>query len=155
MADPAFHTGQMSQLFLIINRMIRISVHFGLGRSSGVAFALYGFGLSSPDGNREENFRYGKLALLMQEKLGASEYDCRVLTFVYVLLNHWREPLQRSLAPLLSAHGKGMEKGDIDYAFQAAGAYLTLYWYSGVSLNRVCQDEASLWFLILILLLFF
>ena len=44
MVDPAFHTGQMSQLFLIINRMVRISIHFGLGRSSGVAFALYGFG---------------------------------------------------------------------------------------------------------------
>jgi len=27
----------------------------------------------------------------------------------------------------------GMERGDIDYAFQAAGAFLTLSWYGGVS----------------------
>jgi predicted ATPase len=137
MVDPSFHTGQMSKLFLIINRMVRISIVSGLGRSSGVAFALYGFSLSSDDGNRKENYRYGKLAVILQEKLMAREYDCRVLTYVYVLLNHWQEPLQKSLTPLLSAHSAGMEKGDIDYAFQAAGAYLTLYWYSGVSVHFV------------------
>jgi predicted ATPase len=118
MVDPSFHTGQISKLFLIINRMVRISIASGLGRSSGVAFALYGFSLSSDDGNRKENYRYGKLAEILQEKLMAREFDCRVLTFVYLLLNHWQEPLQKSLSPLLSAYRVGMEKGDIDYAFQ-------------------------------------
>lgn len=143
MVDPSFHTGQMSKLFLIVNRMVRISIVSGLGRSSGVAFALYGSSLSSDDGNRKQNYRYGKLAVILQEKLVAPEYDCRVLTYVYVLLNHWQEPLQKSLAPLLSARSAGMENGDIDYAFQAAGAYLTLYWYSGVSVYHVV--DRNLW----------
>ena len=33
-----------------------------------------------------------------------------------------------------------MTSGDIDYAFQAAGAYLTLYWYSGRSLTKGIAD---------------
>ena len=109
--DPAFHTGQMSKLFLIINRMVRIITNFGLGETSGVAFALYGFSLSSDDGNRRENYEYGKLAVLLQEKLKTREFDCRVLTYVYVLLNHWQEPLHKSLQPLQAAHSIGMEKG--------------------------------------------
>ena len=111
MIDPAFHTGEMQKLHLIINRMVRISIVHGLGDTTGVAFALYGFSLESKDGDRRENFQYGKLAVLLQEKLKASEYDCRVLVYVYVLLNHWQEPLQKSLEPLLSAHSVGMEKG--------------------------------------------
>ncbi|CAB9511807.1 Protein tyrosine kinase [Seminavis robusta] len=135
LVDSAFHLGEMMQLFLIINRMIRISLEYGLGDVSGVAFALYGFSLNSPNGDRMENYRYGKLALLLQERLAAKEWECRVLVFVYVLLNHWVEPLQKSLNPLLAAHSAGMQHGDIDYAVQASGAFLTLYWYSGNDLN--------------------
>ena len=133
MVDPTFHTGQMLQLFQIINRMVRISIVFGLGDTTGVAFALYGFSLKTADGSRRQNYRYGRLALMLQEQLNTREWDCRVLVYVYVLLNHWQEPLQKSLNPLLAAHSVGMETGDIDYAFQSAGAFLTLYWYSGVS----------------------
>lgn len=137
MVDPTFHTGEMLQLFQIINRMVRISVTYGLGDTTGVAFALYGFSLKSADGNRRENYRYGRLALMLQEHLGTREWDCRVLVYVYVLLNHWQEPLRKSLDPLLAAHSVGMETGDVDYAFQSAGAFLTLYWYSGVSWSCV------------------
>ena len=49
-------------------------------------------------------------------------------------------PIQ-SLAPLLTAHTAGMTSGDIDYAFQAAGAYLTLYWYSGGTLAKGIIDS--------------
>jgi predicted ATPase len=140
MIDPAFHTGQLSRLYLIINRMVRISLLNGLGRPSGVAFALYGFSLNSKDGNRRKSYEYGRLALTLQERLQAPEYDCRVLTYVYVLLNHWQEPLGKSLTPLLIAHHAGMSSGDIDYAFQAAGAYLTLYWYSGRILDKGLSD---------------
>lgn len=111
MIDPAFHTGQMQKLYLVINRMVRISVTYGLGDTAGVTFALYGFSLKSEKGDRRENYRYGKLALLLQEKTKASKYDCRVLVYVYVLLNHWQEPLQKSLDPLLAAHSVGIEKG--------------------------------------------
>mmetsp|Transcript_14734 Transcript_14734/g.36035 ORF Transcript_14734/g.36035 Transcript_14734/m.36035 type:complete len:1322 (+) Transcript_14734:643-4608(+) len=141
MIDPAFHTGRLSCLFLIINRMVRISLIHGLGRPSGVAFALWGFSLSSKDGNRRENYEYGRLSVTLQERLKAPEYDCRVLTYVYVLLNHWQEPLGKSLAPLLTAHNAGMTSGDIDYAFQAAGAYITLYWYSGRALGKGIIDS--------------
>ena len=34
-----------------------------------------------------------------------------------------------------------MERGDTDYAFQAAGAFLTLHWYSGV---RIVQRQNSI-----------
>ena len=34
-----------------------------------------------------------------------------------------------------------MTSGDIDYAFQAAGAYLTLYWYSGRVLGKGIIDS--------------
>ena len=102
-ADAAFHLGEIQFLFLLINRMVRISLQHGLGDASGVAFALYGFSLTSKNGDRRENYRYGKLALLIQERTKAKEWDCRVLVYVYVLLNHWQEPLQKSLEPLLSA----------------------------------------------------
>ena len=103
MVDSAFHLGALQQLFLFINRMVRISLEHGLGDASGVAFALYGFSLSSKNGDRRENYRYGKLALLVQERTAAKEWECRVLVFVYVLLNHWQEPLRKSLKPLLTA----------------------------------------------------
>lgn len=90
-------------LFLLVNRMVRISLQYGLGDASGIGFALYGFALNSKNGDRRENYRYGKLALLVQERTKAKAWDCRVLVFVYVLLNHWQEPLQKSLEPLLAA----------------------------------------------------
>jgi predicted ATPase len=108
-----------------------------------VAFAVYGSSLISNDGNRKENYRYGKLVVILQEKLMAREYDCRVMLYVYVLLDHWQEPLQKSVTPLLSAHSVGMEMGDIDCAFQGAGSYLTYYWYNGVSVHYVVN--CKLW----------
>lgn len=72
MVDPSFHTGQMSKLYLVINRMVRISINSGLGRSSGVAFALYGFSLSSDDGNRKENYRSYKRNCRRQNLTAAS-----------------------------------------------------------------------------------
>jgi predicted ATPase len=104
MTDAAFHLGKVHQLYLIINRMVRISLQDGLGDVSGVVFALYGMSLHPSDGDRRESFRFGQLALKLQEQVGAKQWLCRVMVYVYVLLNHWQAPLQNSCDPLLTAY---------------------------------------------------
>ena len=84
--------------------MVRISLQEGLGEVSGIVFALYGMSLNSSKGDRRDSFRFGRLALTLQEQVGAKQWQCRVLVYVYVLLNHWQEPLQKSLDPLLTAY---------------------------------------------------
>ena len=84
--------------------MVRITLQEGLGEISGIVFALYGMSLNSAKGDRRESFRFGRLALVLQEQVGAKQWLCRVMVYVYVLLNHWQAPLQNSLDPLLTAY---------------------------------------------------
>lgn len=104
MTDSAFNLGAIFQLYLIVNRMVRISLQDGLGDVSGIVFALYGMSLNSSNGDRRESFRFGQLALVLQEQIGGKQWLCRVLVYAYVLLNHWKAPLQKSLDPLLTAY---------------------------------------------------
>eukprot|EP00540_Astrosyne_radiata_P003660 CAMPEP_0116845946 /NCGR_PEP_ID=MMETSP0418-20121206/13566_1 /TAXON_ID=1158023 /ORGANISM="Astrosyne radiata, Strain 13vi08-1A" /LENGTH=484 /DNA_ID=CAMNT_0004477147 /DNA_START=135 /DNA_END=1589 /DNA_ORIENTATION=- len=123
---------------LLVNLMMKLTLKHGICKISGIAFALYG--MSMPDGDIREGYRFGKLALELQKRIDAREWDPRVFTFVYTLCHHWQQPLHLSLDPLLTAHRSGMTCGDIDFAFQAAGAYQTLYFYCGMALEPAVKD---------------
>eukprot|EP00978_Attheya_sp_CCMP212_P048515 scaffold532450_cov102-Attheya_sp.AAC.1 len=130
----------MEMFALILFRMMQLSLKYGLSIVSPLGFASYGVMLRGVAGDIDGGYRFGKLALQLVELLNAKETESQVLMVTNIFLNHWKQPLQDSIEPLLRGHQVGMEAGDTEYALYCANIYLQLYFYTGLPLAPFERD---------------
>lgn len=77
---------------LVVFRMVRITVDFGVCNISAIAFACYGAWLaSSLNDDYEGAFTMGRVALDLMKKLGGGEILPRIHLVVYGMINIYKE----------------------------------------------------------------
>ena len=77
---------------LVVFRMVRITVDFGVCNISAIAFACYGAWLASNlNDDYEGAFTMGRVALDLMKKLGGGEILPRIHLVVYGMINIYKE----------------------------------------------------------------
>lgn len=103
---------------LIILRVVRLTMLYGLSPVSAVGFAFYAAISSMITGNIDGSYRYAELALALVEKLNAKEFIPRVYLGVYGHTSSYKYFLRDMYPKFQHAHCVGLETGDIEVGQQ-------------------------------------
>ena len=125
---------KIPHLCVAVLKLTQISV--SKSNASSPVFASYGM-LESVLGNYDEAYRFGQLALKLQEIQGNIGLIPHAYPLVYTFFHHWRHPLRECLEPLNYAYEVGMTTGEVDGGFIAIQAHLSLAFHCGLPLRDV------------------
>ncbi|KAL7499306.1 hypothetical protein ACHAWT_009981 [Skeletonema menzelii] len=112
---------------IVVFRMVRLTVAYGVCNIAAIAFSCYGAWLAS--GLNEDYgaaFTMGRVASDLMTKMGSVEMLPRVHAVVYGMINIYKEPWQASLCKHSEAFDAGLHNGDMEYAFSNIAFYHTL-----------------------------
>ncbi|MEH1942380.1 MAG: AAA family ATPase [Nostoc sp.] len=104
----------------IILSEVNLSMQYGNAAASAFGYAWYGLIECGILGNIQAGYKFGQLALQVLEKFHSKEFKARTFFIVQTFINHWHQPLQDTIAPLIEAYQVGLETGDIEYAAWAS-----------------------------------
>ncbi|MHC5936338.1 trifunctional serine/threonine-protein kinase/ATP-binding protein/sensor histidine kinase [Nostoc sp.] len=114
------YIGRPDLLPQIILSEVNLSMQYGNAAASAFGYAWYGLIECGMLGNIQTGYEFGQLALQVLEKFHSKEFKARTVFIVQTFINHWHEPLQDTIAPLIEAYQVGLETGDIEYAAWAS-----------------------------------
>jgi len=125
---------------IIVLRMVKMSIEYGICNISAFAFACYGAWLvSEPSCDVEGGHRMGRVATEMMKRLGAVvEMTPRLYATVYGFINIWKVPWQAGQNKHLEAYESGATTGDMEYAT------INLYQYTNTAIYGCGENLESL-----------
>ena len=124
---------------IIISRRFKIMVSSGIDSKSPTSYMGYALILCSL-GDAETGYSYGRAALALMEKLGATQHITRLFCTFALFIHHWKEPVQDSIEFFEKAIASGMETGDYELASHAADSIMLYSFYSGRSINSLIHQ---------------
>jgi len=127
---------------LMIFKMVRLSVNFGVARESAIAFAAYAMVMIAMLDDVDSGIRFGDLALNMCRSRDCREDQARVAFIVYSFIRIRSNSLRDGLKPLLDNYHLGRELGDFEYASVSAAFYCTHSYGAGKELPEL-EKEVS------------
>jgi len=125
---------------IIVLRMVKMSIEYGICNISAFAFACYGAWLvSEPSCDVEGGHRMGRVATEMMKRLGAVvEMTPRLYATVYGFINIWKVPWQAGQNKHLEAYESGATTGDMEYAT------INLYQYTNTAIYGCGENLVNL-----------
>src|SRR5262249_37699306 len=117
-----------------------LSATRGPAPGSLTAYATFGIALAL-EGNYEEAYRYGNLAVRLARRLPPEE--ARALLCFGGHVSPWRIPISESALFLERAYSRGLESGDLEYAAYALSNLVFAGMFSGQPLDRVLVESES------------
>ncbi len=133
---PAYQVAPLL-LPLIVFEEIKLSLTYGNTDEAAYAYACYGLILCGIVGDIETGHQFGQLALKVLEKFKNKELRCRTLMVVNNNVGVWKEPLQETIPPLLTAYESGLENGDLEYAGLSAYNYCINSYFAGKEISKL------------------
>ena len=114
LAFPSTYRSRPLLFALIVLRLVRLTMRYGLSTVSAVGFGFYGSLLCSITGNIGEGDRFGELALALLDKFHAKEWIPRVYLGVFGHAGSYKLPLQEMYPHIEYAQKIAFETGDIE-----------------------------------------
>ncbi len=134
-----FNNARLAYYLNLVN--MDIILKHGHHEQSALVLAIFGLLLGKAWGNMRERCRFGRLALVCNDRAGRTVISPRVVFIVHAHIYPWIKPLSTSLQPVREVVQQAMEMGDLQYASFATLEYVTLLIASGEHLSTV-QSEA-------------
>ena len=128
---------------LIAFKMISLSVKYGYAPETTFAYASYGIMLSGIIGDIDAGYQYGKLALILLDRLDAKKYKAMTLGGFNSHLRHWKEHLREVLNPALEAYQSALETGDLQYVALTVRVYCSRSYLVGQELTELEREIAK------------
>jgi GAF domain-containing protein len=126
--------------FLVVARMVNLSLEHGNSEGSCVAYVHVGWLLAPRFGDHEAAFRFAKLGLDLVEKRGLERFRARVFQSFAYFVDPWSRHLRSSLELLRHSFTTAQEAGDLKYAVYACDRLVTFLLATGDSLDDVHQE---------------
>jgi hypothetical protein len=130
--SPAAFFVSSKLLAVVLTRITRLSLRYGLIDASAYGFAGYGTVLAGVFGRYEEAYAFGQLALQVQERFKSPRFECRLLFQNGTYLTPWVRPYSEAKAQLREALAAGLRHGDTVYEAYSAGT---------ISVITYCEAE--------------
>ncbi|MEA5593875.1 AAA family ATPase [Rivularia sp. UHCC 0363] len=117
---PAASMVNSLQFPLAIFAMVRLSVKHGNSDFAAYGYSIYGAIICEKFGDIERGYRFGKLGILLLDKLNASSLKCKISFVFNAMIRQFKEPVAKSITPTLTGIQSGLDYGDIEYASYSA-----------------------------------
>ncbi|MCX5874252.1 MAG: AAA family ATPase [Deltaproteobacteria bacterium] len=127
---------------MIVFKMVRLSIKYGIARQSALAFSAYGMILCAIIGDVDSGCKLGNLALESVKRVNLKEDQVRINFVVNSFIRIWREPLRVGLAPLRDGYQIGLQVGDLEYAALSGAFYCTQGYAAGKELHGLEKELA-------------
>ncbi|MGZ4032965.1 MAG: GAF domain-containing protein, partial [Tumebacillaceae bacterium] len=134
-------------LFLLINlRIFNLTLRYGSSIASGLAYGGYGIMLGSGFGDYKTGYRYGELALKVDDIFDElfSEEIGNLKNKGYfghaIMIMPWCEHMRNSLPHLRVAYQSALDSGDVIYAVYSAAHMIQMMVLSGMPLQDILHE---------------
>lgn len=136
MALAAYLT-EPNLLPLIMFELIRLTLKFGLGSKTPVAFVVFGYINIAFMGNMAKGLKMGQLGNSIFEILQKEDEFVSFKQVYVMFISHWLKHLAESIPELEQALKKGLETGDFE--FTSIIGQLIIYWnfYGGETVPKI------------------
>ncbi len=115
MPAPSYYLDK--NMFALVNlKMVNISLRYGNTDVSSFAYATYGMILSGVFGDLDTGFKFGKLALQLNEKYENVILRNKPPFVFYTFLSHWKKHAAPDVAALREIFQLSLKGGDLIYA---------------------------------------
>lgn len=106
----------------VVQTMVRLCVEEGNSRFSAYAYIVYAWLLCGQE-EIDRGYAIGQMAIERLSEYDARELRCKVFQLFSGFVQHWQEPLQRTLQPLQDEIQGCLEVGNKEYACFSAMHY--------------------------------
>ncbi len=130
-------------LFILIHKMVRLSVKYGNSQFSPVLYAFYGSFVCNIEGRPDRGYQFGSLSLDMIDKFQYRENKAKVLLIFNLFIKHWKKHLKDTSESFRKTYKIGMQTGDLEFAGSAAQLYCYTLLLSGSELRTVESEAAK------------
>ena len=114
---------------LMVFQLVNLSLTYGNGPISSIAYANYGIILCGVVGDIESGYKFAQLALSVLNKFQAKHIKAQVLCIVNAFTLHWKQHAKEPLKNFQEAYQIGLETGDLEHAAWAAGFHSSYFSY--------------------------
>ena len=129
------------RLFLLLSlKALNLSLEYGNIDVSAYAYGTYGQILCGLEGDIEQGYQFGQLALKLVNKLNATQFKAKVLMLVNDFIVHWRAHIRETLPPFIEAYQSGLETGDLEFAARSAMVHSYHSYFLGRDLIELEQE---------------
>jgi predicted ATPase len=142
LSSAAWFSSQKEIMAFGYARMPRLTFTYGMCQHSPFSVALYGL-LQGIMGDYEMAYESGQVALQLLKRLPSKACHSQTINVVFCFLKHIKEPLTRSLDPLLESYHTGLEMGEVEAAAIGLAGYGSLGALLGKKLEDVVKELES------------
>jgi len=135
-SEPCY-LGDPAYLPLVILRLVSYTLRYGTAPHAAYAFVAYGVIISQFFGDSAGGYRFGELAMRLQERSGAPGLRGRINFLFGGMIIHWRRPLADSLPILLDGYRSAIDSGDLSFASYNLTNYLYNALYASTPLPEL------------------
>ncbi|WGV27668.1 trifunctional serine/threonine-protein kinase/ATP-binding protein/sensor histidine kinase [Halotia branconii] len=128
---------------LICLKQINLSLKHGNSPLSAFTYVVYGLMLCGPLNDIEVGYQFGKLAVNLLSQFNLKETKAKVIQTFNAHVRHWKEPIRKTLKPLLSAYSAALETGDLEFAAYSLYSYCYISYFSGKELTELEREMTT------------
>ncbi len=125
-------------MFAFVNlKMVNLSLKYGNTDVSPFAYSTYGMILGGVFGNYESGYKFGELALKLNEKFNNNAIKNKPPFAFYTFINHWKRHTKEDIDSLAKVYQASLDCGDLIYAGYTLVITIMKIAVSGCNLNDV------------------
>ncbi|HAZ47327.1 MAG TPA: serine/threonine protein kinase [Cyanobacteria bacterium UBA11369] len=128
---------------LTVCQRVNLSLQYGNAAWSAFAYATYGLIMCGVVGDIEFGYQFGRLALTVASQFNVKEIKPKTFFIFGGMVAHWKEPVRKTLKPLLESYQIGLETGDLEYAAYSACYACHHLYFAGAELTELEEEMAS------------
>ena len=125
---------------VLVLRQVQLSARHGNAAQSAFAYALYGTILCGVLGDIRTGYRFGQMALQLQQRFHVREMEPRVVFTAAATNQHYIEPYRDVMTASREGYRASLELGDFEFAAANAGMHSYGLFFSGVNLYQASAD---------------
>ncbi|MBP7736688.1 MAG: SpoIIE family protein phosphatase [Spirochaetes bacterium] len=124
-------------------KLVNLTLEHGNSKIASFAYLSYALILGSGMGRYGSAYRYGMLALELNDKYKNADLEPRLLFIFGFLVSHWRKHYSRTLDLLNRSYRVGVETGDLNFAVYSAINSIQYRIRYGGDLDEIYNDLAG------------
>ena len=128
---------------LTVCHRVNLSLQYGNAAWSAFAYATYGLIMCGVVGDIELGYQFGLLALTVASEFNVKEIMPKTFFIFGGMVAHWKEPVRKTLKPLLESYQIGLETGDLEFAAYSACYACNHLYFAGAELTELEREMAS------------
>ncbi|MCP4112041.1 MAG: AAA family ATPase [Desulfobacteraceae bacterium] len=137
MRSPSLSNPQLVRL--IINRIINITLKYGITTETPYGCTAYGVITGSGSGDYKTGYKFGRLGIKLGDRFSAAQ-RCRVSFIFAYYINHWTKHVKTNLPYAKQAFQDALDSGDLQFAGYSFAALVNVLIWKGNELGSLFNE---------------